>query len=310
MASLLSYGAGILAGDIGANLEATLGVPGPLAGWSHVNLPAEGVDEPRPAEGDFLSLVTREDDDVDGADADMLDGDGVSRRPVRQLLGVDSPSGSPGSASVHLPQTVLQVIATSLEADVVVMAVLLPPPGPTVADMAQAADEAAAAAGAPPAPAPLFPGAVFSPVALAFGAHSLGAEASADRSGEFGACASSGGDVSGHGESGGLCSREGMGRSSGAGFPGGGRGGEEDAGRCDSRDEGGGRGGGRGSGRGSARGRGQEMEVVRVAESILSTPKGVVPEMVPFCRRMMKACKRHKVIMLPVPHPLRPFSPP
>lgn len=128
--SLLAYGQGILAGDIGAGA----GLNEPWSSreahylWSGDGLTdAEkepdshsdaGLDVPV-AGHHFLSLLT------EGAQDEISEPDEPDTpRPIRRELHWDSPPQSPGAVFINLPYSVLQIVATSTKADLVVVGIL------------------------------------------------------------------------------------------------------------------------------------------------------------------------------------------
>eukprot|EP00271_Cylindrocystis_brebissonii_P007795 TRINITY_DN21528_c0_g1_i1.p1 TRINITY_DN21528_c0_g1~~TRINITY_DN21528_c0_g1_i1.p1 ORF type:complete len:1075 (-),score=211.17 TRINITY_DN21528_c0_g1_i1:1210-4434(-) len=118
--SALSYGSNLLKGDM---LPASGN--GPFLAWNNLEVGSEAETVSKKAAGnlsDFLRLISE--DGVVPSEAAAP----VVEKPIRQKLGVDLPlSTSPGGmASARLPQMVLQMVATSLQASVVVVAVLHP----------------------------------------------------------------------------------------------------------------------------------------------------------------------------------------
>lgn len=128
--SLLAYGQGMLAGDIGvgAGLTEPWASREPHYLWSgdgwmdgeresdSSNVHSDGGLENSLAGAHFLSLLT------EGApNGEISEPD--TPRPIRRELHWDSPPQSPGAVFVHLPYSVLQIVATSAKADLVVVGV-------------------------------------------------------------------------------------------------------------------------------------------------------------------------------------------
>lgn len=128
--SLLAYGQGMLAGDIGAGA----GLTEPWASrephnlWtgdglvdgereSDSSMHSEGGIDNHVAGHHFLSLL------AEGAPDDELS-EPDTPRPIRRELHWDSPPQSPGAVFVNLPYTVLQIVATAAKADLVVVGCL------------------------------------------------------------------------------------------------------------------------------------------------------------------------------------------
>ncbi|KAG0567928.1 hypothetical protein M758_7G169800 [Ceratodon purpureus] len=128
--SLLAYGQGMLAGDIGvgAGLTEPWASREPHYLWSgdglmdgdreseSSNAQSEGGLENSLAGAHFLSLLT------EGLPNDELS-EPDTPRPIRRELHWDSPPQSPGAVFVNLPYSVLQIVATSAKADLVVVGV-------------------------------------------------------------------------------------------------------------------------------------------------------------------------------------------
>lgn len=130
--SLLAYGQGLLAGDIGVGV----GLTEPWASreahylWSgdglmdaeresdssNIHSDEGRIDIPM-AGHHFLSLLT------EGAPHDEIS-EPDTPRPIRRELHWDSPPQSPGAVFVNLPYSVLQIVATSAKADLVVVGIL------------------------------------------------------------------------------------------------------------------------------------------------------------------------------------------
>lgn len=129
--SLLAYGQGILAGDIGVGA----GLTEPWASreahylWSgdgimdserdsdSLNIHCEGGPDIPLAGHHFLSLL------IEGTPHDQIS-EPDTPRPIRRELHWDSPPQSPGAVFVNLPYSVLQIVATSAKADLVLVGIL------------------------------------------------------------------------------------------------------------------------------------------------------------------------------------------
>ena len=128
--SLLAYGQGMLAGDIGvgAGLTEPWASREPHFLWSgdglmdgeresdSSNVHSESGLEHSLAGAHFLSLLT------EGVPNDEIS-EPDTPRPIRRELHWDSPPQSPGAVFVNLPYSVLQIVATSAKADLVVVGV-------------------------------------------------------------------------------------------------------------------------------------------------------------------------------------------
>lgn len=129
--SLLAYGQGMLAGDIGvgAGLTEPWASTQPHYLWSgesfldgeresdSSNVYSEGGFENPLGGHHFLSLLAEGAPDDDAPEPE-------TPRPIRRELHWDSPPQSPGAVFVNLPFSVLQIVATSAKADLVVVGVL------------------------------------------------------------------------------------------------------------------------------------------------------------------------------------------
>ncbi|CAK9859164.1 unnamed protein product [Sphagnum jensenii] len=140
--SLLAYGQGMLAGEIGVGAGFTetwasthpiyprgedgwadggreAGGGGGGGGGGSSNIHGDGGDGFENSLGghDFLSLLAA------GAPDDEVPQPETSQ-PIRRVLHWDSPPQSPGAVFVHLPYSVLQIVATSTKADIVVVGVV------------------------------------------------------------------------------------------------------------------------------------------------------------------------------------------
>lgn len=130
--SLLAYGQGMLAGDIGvgAGLTEPWASREPHYLWSGESLmDTERESDFSSAHSEtpvnflvgghhFLSLL------AEGAPEDLVQEDPETPRPIRRELHWDSPPQSPGAVFVHLPFSVLQIVTTSSKADLVAVGIV------------------------------------------------------------------------------------------------------------------------------------------------------------------------------------------